>query len=199
MYEIEIWANEEFFNKKSLYDGELVGDAIQLTYVVFDVIQTKGTRCGQLSYKERLMIIHNTILCVSDIHDDDSIENMIHEECRFLARNNEFPLNVKPKRCVSKSNVEELWAESVSSPHKNDGLIFTQNNHPIETGTSSSIFKWKSCHSIDLKFEFLDDKWIIYCNSNNSSELINITEEVGGIPIVIVEKKFLNAISRVNQ
>lgn len=194
MYEIEIWAHEEFFKKCSLYDGELVGESNQITYVVFDVIVAKGTICSNMTYKERLLVIHNTILCVSDSHDDLSIESMLHEECRFLARKNELEIDIKPKRCVPKSNLKDLWEDSFSSTHKNDGLIFTLNDSPVETGTSSSIFKWKPMHSIDLKFEHADNAWKIYCNANNSSDLIDVSHKLEENAICIEENKFLNAV-----
>ena len=42
MYEIEIWANEDFFEHGSLYDGELVWEQNVLVYVVFDAFTQRA-------------------------------------------------------------------------------------------------------------------------------------------------------------
>ena len=171
MFEIEVWANEDFFEKGSLYDGELVWEQATLVYIVFDVIMTKGVPCMHLSYRERIQIMQNTILSVSDHHNDSSVEEMIREECRFLARNNVHDLRIIPKTCVCKAEIGKLWDDRVLCKHRNDGLIFTMNAAPVETGTASNILKWKPQHTIDILFKEEDGAWKTYINDNNSSEL----------------------------
>lgn len=180
MYELEIWANEDFFTRGSLYDGELVWDRDSLAFIVFDVIVAKGVNCSRLSYRERIQILHTTILCVSSSHDDESIERMIAEEGKFLARNNESDLRIIPKKCVPKASLETLWSERGQSGHRNDGIIFTLNSAPVETGTSASILKWKPSHSIDVRIEWTADAWEIFANSNKSSELVRLRDTHDG-------------------
>lgn len=195
MHEIEVWANDTFFYDGSLYDGELVWDNDSLVYVVFDVIAAKGVSCNRLSYRERIQILYNTILCAGDMHSDDSIEQMIHEENKFLARNNQDNLRIIPKKCVSKSTLRSLWDERISCGHRNDGIIFTLNNAPVETGTSSSILKWKPSHSIDLRLQTLDGStWRLYGNMNNCGELEDITDNIGDLTPVLEHNKLLDAI-----
>ena len=117
----------------ALYDGELVWEDDKLTYIVFDVVHTKGTDCIKLPYRERMTIVHNTILCVGDTHTDASIETMLLDESKFCARNNPLDLLIKPKTYVHKANLKELWEERDSCSHRNDGVIFTQNSAPIGT------------------------------------------------------------------
>ena len=194
MYEVEIWANEDFFHRGSLYDGELVWERNSLVYIVFDVIFAKGVQCLRLSYRERMQILHNTILCVSDSHSDESIEHMISEESKFLARNNEHLLRIMPKKCVPKANLKTLWGERTTSNHRNDGIIFTLNSAPVETGTTSSILKWKPAHSIDVRVHLVDTTWRVYGNKNFSGELVDITHGVGGLKTEIAPSKLLDAI-----
>ena len=73
MYEIEILGERRFFEHGSLYDGELVWEQNVLVSSVFGVIYAKGVRCAHLSYRERIQILHNTILCVSEHHDEQSL------------------------------------------------------------------------------------------------------------------------------
>lgn len=197
MYEIEIWANEDFFEHGSLYDGELVWEQNVLVYIVFDVIYAKGVRCAHLSYRERIQILHNTILCVSEHHDEQSLEQMISEECKFLARNNCRNLRIMPKTCVPKAEVAKLWAEVELSRHRNDGLIFTKNAAGVDTGTSSAILKWKPAHSIDVTFEMVDGEWMVRANMNNSGETV-LLREACEVNVRVAESKLLDAI-RVRQ
>ena len=197
MFEIEIWANEDFFYNGSLYDGELVWENGSLVYIVFDVILARGACCSRLSYRERMQILHNTILCAGDMHTDDSIEQMIHEERKFLARNNDNNMRVTPKKCVPKASLRGLWEERGSCSHRNDGIIFTLNTAPVETGTSSSILKWKPSHSIDVRLESNDEgvSWRILGNMNNSGNLCDITEGIGNFVPVLERTKLLDAIT----
>jgi len=194
MYEVEIWANEDFFSLGSLFDGELVWEKNSLVYIVFDVIHAKGVQCSRLSYRERMQILHNTILCVSNSHSDESIETMISEESKFLARNNDNDLRVVPKKCVPKANLQTLWHDRVHACHGNDGIIFTLNNAPVETGTCASILKWKPSHSIDVLVKKNGGAIRIYGNMNNSGDLNDITESVDGLVTNFSHNKLVEAV-----
>ena len=158
------------------------------------MIMAKGVTCSHLSYRERMQILHNTILCVSESHSDESIENMLSEECKFLARNNDRDLYITPKKCVPKATLRKLWSDRNSSLHRNDGVIFTLNSAPVETGTSASILKWKPSHSIDVRFELADDEWRMYANMNNSSGLVRVEEACTDFSFQVSSSKLLDAI-----
>lgn len=196
MYEIEVWANEDFFENGSLYDGELVWEQNDLVYIVFDAINVRGNLCTKLSYRERIDLIHGTILCTSEQHSEEILEGMISEECKLLARNNTpHPLRIMPKTCVSKAEVAALWRERAQSRHLNDGLIFTMNNAPIETGTSASILKWKPQHSIDVRFELAANQvWHMYANMNHSGGLTPLQNVDPALSFRLAESKLLAAI-----
>tara|TARA_B110000046_G_scaffold178868_1_gene207268 strand:+ start:4418 stop:5539 length:1122 start_codon:yes stop_codon:yes gene_type:complete len=194
MYEIEVWANEDFFQTGSLYDSELVWEQDSLVLIVFDVILAKGVPCTHLSYRERMQILHNTILCVSESHSDESVENMISEECKFLARNNDHNLHIIPKKCVSKASLRSLWSDRLQSKHRNDGIVFTLNSASVDTGTSTSILKWKPSHSIDVRFELNGNAWLMYANMNNSSGFVRVEEACRDFTVEVAPSKLLDAI-----
>lgn len=187
MYEIEVWAHEDFFQKGSLYDGELVWENSSLVFVVFDVMYSQGVRCTALSYRERMQIIHNTILCIGKSHSDDSIERMLEEECKFLARGNAHNLTLVPKKCVPKGNILQLWSDRQTSTHRNDGIIFTLNGAPVSTGTCPAILKWKPAHSVDLRVELTAGRWRLFGNANHSSDLEDITDGLDGATVTLQE------------
>lgn len=192
MYEVEIWANEDFFRHGSLYDGELVWESGVLRFVVFDVVLAKGVYCGAMPYRERLEVLHNTILCASSAHHSDaSLEQMVAEECKLLARNNDHQLSVVPKRCLPKANLQLLWDERGASGHRNDGLIFTANAAPVETGTSANILKWKPHHSVDL---LLDAAKALFANRNRSGDLEPLAATLSDHAIRLVPNSLLAAV-----
>lgn len=196
MFEVEIWANEHFFCEGSLYDGEVVWEKDTLVYIVFDVILARGVCCSRLSYRERMSILHNTVLCTGDIHSDESIEAMIQEEDRFIARNNEYNFSIVPKKTVPKASLKSLWDERGQCYHRNDGIIFTLNSAAVDTGTSSSILKWKPSHSIDLRVQTETDglTWRMYANKNNSGVLVDVTDIIDGLTPVLQNTKLLDAV-----
>lgn len=179
MYEVEIWASEEFFYNGCLLDGELVWNSNgDLQFIIFDVVVLKGMNCIDMSYRERLDVINNHILCMDDALDDDVVEKILSEEDKFCARNNSYNLQILPKMCVSKFQIAELWKSSkLTCCHKNDGVIFTLNNAPVHTGTSKYIYKWKPLHSIDVKCLY-DRTWSFFVNANDSDMDIDITETI---------------------
>ena len=62
MYEIEIWASEEYYFRGCLLEGELVWDNNKnLNFIIFDVILLKGLKCNEMNYRNRLDVIQNHI------------------------------------------------------------------------------------------------------------------------------------------
>tara|TARA_B110000046_G_scaffold108425_1_gene115805 strand:- start:212 stop:1051 length:840 start_codon:yes stop_codon:yes gene_type:complete len=196
LYEIEVWANEDFFRKGSLYDGELVWEQDSLVYVVFDVVMAKGCSCAHLSYRERLHVLHTTILCVGAQHADSSIDDMLSEESKLLARNNLHNLRIVPKKCVPKASLGMLWDERLSTGHRTDGLILTQNSATIQLGTTHSILKWKPHHSIDISAQWMNDSWHLFGNSNNGKSLVAMTNSVDVYDVQLVQNKLLDALKQ---
>ena len=202
MYEVEIWANEEYFYHGCLLDGELVwtNNNTCLQFIIFDVVMLKGQSCIEMSYRERMHVIHTNVLCMDEQLEDDSVEQMISEEDKFCARNNLHNLKILPKMCVPKQRIDELWNNNQRlSSHKNDGLIFTLNNFHVHTGTSSAIFKWKPSHSVDVRCYFnpSSHSWSLYANDNYSDNEICIDKQIGNHSVIFqTNSKLLEMLER---
>ena len=195
MFEIEVWASEEFFIKGSLFDGELVwNNEDNLVFMVFDVVFIKGIRCTKMSYSERLNIINQSILTIDITTENETIEQYILEEDKIIAKNNDDNLQISPKNCIQKFMIKELWSSNDLCLHRNDGVIFTLNSAGITTGTSANIFKWKPSHSIDIKAYYTNKVWSIKGNDNNSDYEIDISTKCGKYDVVITENKLLNCL-----
>jgi len=198
MYEIEIWANEEYFYNGCLLDGELVwNNSEELQFIIFDVVLLKGINCIEMNYRDRLEIIHDHVLNVDENQEDVTIEKIISEEDKFCARNNKYNLQLFAKMCVSKQSLDHLWQNKMMCSHRNDGIILTLNSAYVHTGTSKHVLKWKPSHSIDIKCYFTNNKWTYYGNDNSSDDEINITSAIGPYKVYLdTQSKLLNVLKR---
>ena len=193
MYEIVIWASESYFVKGSLFDGELVWNKDQhdtLDFMVFDVVCNKGIRCVNLPYRDRLQVLHDTILVMSK--QCDNIEDRLAAEDKLIAMNNLCNLRVLPKKCVPRSQVRSIWQEREFDPHRSDGIIFTKNGSGVQLGTCNDIFKWKPSHSIDVR---VDTNLHVYANCNASSRTQLLFQSADGLTYELVNNRLIAAIS----
>lgn len=159
VYEVEVWANEAFFEAPTLFDGELVWESVEaglrLLYLVFDVIRLRGRRCDGLRYSDRLAEVHRHILSElpAGVHETDvNLEQMIIDEDKVFAMNNPYGLRLLPKRFVPMAQLDALWETRGASRHRNDGLVFVKDSAKISTGTDYDMFKWKPENTIDIKY-----------------------------------------------
>lgn len=154
MFEIEIWANNDYFEKGTLFDGELVWEqetqSPRLAYIIFDVVCVRGESCIQLSYSERLDRINGVVGDLPCDMDQMSAERMITEQNSIVAMRNPHFLRIALKKCVRMSNLRDLWASRMDCPHRNDGLVITSNHSALDINTSTSMYKWKACHTVDV-------------------------------------------------
>lgn len=174
MYEVEVWSQLDFFIEGSLFDGELVWEYVnyvpKMRYVVFDVMHCCGQRCVNMRYPERIQLV--TTVCVMSVSttDEHDIEQYVTEEKKIVAMNNAYDLQIVPKRCAPSHSVTDIWGSRHESPHKNDGLIFIIDDAPIEINTSSSTFKWKSDHTIDVLVKKKEDAVEVFYMRNSRLE-----------------------------
>ena len=196
MYEIEIWASEEYYFRGCLLEGELVWDNNKnLNYIIFDVVMLKGLKCNDMNYRNRLDVIQNHIFSADDTINDETLEKMLSEEDKFCARNNNYNLQIQPKMCVSKHEITTVWDGRQMCSHKNDGLIFTMNDLPVHTGTSKYIFKWKPCHTIDIKFKF-NEYFTLWANDNSSNTEVDITNSIGNYAVELKDSQLTKMFER---
>lgn len=162
MYEVEIWASEDFFDGAgTLFDGELVwerrGSELRLLFLLFDVATLKGESCARLRYSERLQLVHKHVLAeIPELARDVSqhiLEQHIIDEDKVLAMCNLHDMHLSPKCFVELCRGQMLWERRGSSLHRNDGLIFSPDRKGLATGTDRDSFKWKPENTVDLRFD----------------------------------------------
>lgn len=191
MYEIEVWASESYFIEGSLFDGELVwnNDKFEsLDFMVFDVVCAKGICCIKMPYRDRLQVLHDTIMVTLNT---ENMEDRLSDEDKFIAMNNVFNIRILPKKCVPKNQIKTLWEDKQYNMHRNDGLIFTKNGCDVQMGTCNDIFKWKPTHSIDV---WIDNDLNIFGNSNISSKLEKLVNDDKSRTFVVTKNRLMCAI-----
>ena len=108
MYEIEVWANPDFFRKGTILDGELIWRLPQentLTYLIFDVMRAQGRMCMDKPYDERLSLVERLIYSGNTNETDEHIEDTISLNESIVCKNNIYNLKLKtsaspPSKCV---------------------------------------------------------------------------------------------------
>lgn len=151
MFEVEIWGDTDFF-RGTLYDAELMwqyeGTATaRLALLVFDIFALRGVSCLHETYSTRIALVHSTLL--TTVPPGGDVEQMVLDENKICAQNNNHDLRLLPKRVLSAHCTRELWESRHCVNHLNDGIIFTPNT-PY---TDRKTFKWKTEHTVDLLFE----------------------------------------------
>lgn len=158
MYEVSIWANYDFFEQGTLYDGELAWNLgadgapnNTMSYCVFDVIAVCGKNVTQCPFAERLQTIHDTLFRAWKTMTDDEMESYVRDEKKVVCRQQHpYSINMVPKACAPFTNVEALWATRNECGQRTDGLLFTCRSAPMAIGRTDKILKWKPHHTIDV-------------------------------------------------
>ncbi len=196
IYEIVVWCNEDYFSRRTLFDGELVFDCStnRLCYQVFDVVVVRGVACRKTRYCDRLQIIHNHVLSdlPEGINDDAAVDEYISSEDKVYCSDasNHMNLRLVPKRFVTWANGRQLWDERNTHPFPNDGLVINFDDCPIRPGTMRNVLKWKPKNAVDVQIDV--EHRCVYCRDTGREVLL---ETVSGRPVVVADNKFVQCIA----
>lgn len=157
MYECEVVANEDYFTKGTILEGELVWrqpDETVLLFLIFDVVQCKGISYINVPFVERIKYVEQLTKMseeISTINDADEMETRTCETDTIVLMSLNPPIIMRPKRFVSLNYTLQVWSDRGSCGHKVDGLVIHRSDAPYKKGTATdAIYKWKPTHTIDL-------------------------------------------------
>lgn len=173
MYEVAVTANDDFFERPTLLDGELVLDhrTNRLCYQVFDVVSMRGRHFHAEPYCNRLQVLHDRLLTQLPPgvdEDSEAADEYVAEEDKLYApRSNRMQLTMTPKRFVTSDNARALWEGRHESPFPTDGLIVNFDRSPIQCGTLRTTLKWKPHNAIDV---VVDDGMKVCCRNAGVEE-----------------------------
>jgi hypothetical protein len=161
IYEIRVTAEEDYF-QGSLFDGELVWSyeggenrPPRQIYLVFDLISNKGVSFINENLITRFTVVSEIFdYSGKDVADDPrkwlEQSQELAEAHKIVCEGNQYCLTFKPKSMYTVQHLDTVWRTRKALHHKTDGLIFTPVEEPIQTGTHSTMFKWKSHHTVDV-------------------------------------------------
>jgi hypothetical protein len=173
MYPIMVCGRNNYFKAGSLFDGELVREGIEgavnktrLVYRVFDAVFVAGVSLVNDNYNDRYSTLQRLFFCDTDSQEappdfeslydpkkwyTETAANVVRQSGKLVPCGNAEYLGFRCKRWYT---LQELPQVLDMREKGADGLIFM----PLLDGVCSSrkhtrMFKWKTCHSIDLKTE----------------------------------------------
>jgi len=187
MYEIEVWASEEFY-EGTILDGELVWNLpneSQTTYLAFDILLLRGKSLKKKSYKDRLTIL-NTIIYKNILNKrNEDIEVEIEENDQIVSMNNLYDLTISCKTFTPLSMIGKLWNDRATYCFRQDGFILNKSNEEYKLGAAeNTVFKWKPSYSIDIVISNKN----VYVNAPKTEEL-QILEKILNRKIHILDSK----------
>lgn len=187
MYEIEVWASEEFY-EGTILDGELVWNLPNensTTYLGFDILMLKGKSLKNKNYKERLSILDSIVYNNILNKKSEEIEKEIEENDQIVSVNNLHNLKISSKKFTQLSIIGRLWSDRLTHSFRQDGIILNKCDEEYKLGAAdNTIFKWKPSYSIDV----LIKNGCIYINAPKSEKL-EVLESILGYNILILESK----------
>lgn len=130
-YTVDIVGDESIYNG-TLFDGELVRNGDNYSYIIYDSVYMCGNRVNKNNFASRLAEID---CCVKTLIDPIKT-NVVSIETKTFYKLTDFV------------NFLDDYEN-----HKNkDGIIFMPNNLPVLNGTQFSMFKWKPSdkHTVDF-------------------------------------------------
>ena len=163
MYEVDVAAPEEYFARRTLFEGELVWrqpDERAMIFAVFDVLLKKGRRLAGRPFAERIREARVSTLLSAELSLLPSVEEV---EMRCLETDTvvllsfDPPILMEPKHFVDLRHAGTLWASRGECKHRTDGLIVHSASAAYKPGPAfGCVYKWKSEHTVDLKGVFPD-------------------------------------------
>lgn len=139
-------ARKDLFYRGCVFDGEFcIADNVA-HYLVFNVLQYKGTLVRDYCYTDRLTIVRDNFAAGprptgSERQPSWQIDSVLPN----------FTFWVKPT--VPTTLIHQLPPPQFPC----DGFVFTPANESVRTGRNEHLFKWKANHTVDVGFEMVFD------------------------------------------
>ena len=152
-YEVGLWAQPRYFEKRTLLDGELVqrvggSESHDLLWLAFDVIMEAGKRVDHLTYDKRLNRLHAMLDSIDE--PNLSVADQVTDHGKIIVTNHDCSLKLMVKPYVDMPDVRSLWEARHNAGFRYDGILFTPVAQAARFGKHTSMFKWKSRHTIDV-------------------------------------------------
>ena len=158
MYEVEVVAEESYFKRETVLEGELVWrqpECSEMLFLTFDAICIRGILLKNSPFEERLRRLVECVKWSEDLSHgkNEDIESKALELDTIVMTHYNPRIVVRPKTFVDRMHAERLWSERCKMDHRVDGIVIQRSNSPYEMGTSKAgtSLKWKPESTVDLE------------------------------------------------
>lgn len=159
MYEVDVLAPEEYFERGTLLEGELVLENSEkeerMVFLVFDCVLSRGERFGERPFLERLeeaRRLTHTSEDISALPQKDMEEEVLASDAIVLIHFDPR-LVIRPKQFVDRIHAKRMWSFRHDATHRVDGVILNKASAPYNHGTArgGSVLKWKEHTTVDFE------------------------------------------------
>ena len=155
MYEVEVVANAEHFEKGTILEGELVWQELEskrLLYLIFDCVLLQGRSLIECAFEERIAAAISLTQLSHDMMSSADLHDHVMETNSIVLIHFDPPILMRPKQFVNRCYCESLWSARDTTDHRVDGIILQRTDTAYMHGTAmDTILKWKEHSTIDLK------------------------------------------------
>ncbi len=172
VYAIRVMALGPLF-EGSLFDGELVMENDVLVYKAFDVIWLNGMKMTEVNLVTRSRLLHR-VFDPEPIAGEESMAVDVLAQKRamngcIISTGNTNSLRFESRPWYSTRFIRQVGKMIKDSGHNvYDGLIFAPIVAPLSPGKRRDMFKFKTCHTLDLTVRFdADGNYELLCSGND--------------------------------
>ena len=155
MYEIHVSAPRPYFEKTSVFEGELVWkqpEQHEMLFLFFDCLLSQGVFFSNRPFSERLREIKRC-LSNTDAREADSSETEVY--CEHITPKIKF----LAKQFVDFRFVKQLWENRINTCYYVDGIVFVHAEDTYVHGRAKlRMLKWKEKPTVDLWCK--EDGWV---------------------------------------
>ena len=165
MYEVDVIAQEDFFIKRTILEGELVWkqpDEKTLMFLVFDCIRCRGESLLHRSFLERYQEVEKCVRFSSELSQHHEVEKRALETNNLVMMQFHPRVVMHPKIFVELPNATKLWERRCDIEHRVDGLIMQRTDSQYTVGTSKNdeILKMETqVHGGHSRSKFEGSRW----------------------------------------
>lgn len=156
MFEVEVVAVADAFEKKTVLEGELVWrqpHEESMLFLVFDCLLSSGRLMLREPFRVRRAELERLTRYSEDVDQSDDVEQQVDETQSIVLSQYTPRVRMRSKTFVERRFASTLWDQRSEVDHRVDGIVLQDQNAVYRFGTAydGSILKWKMFATVDLQ------------------------------------------------
>lgn len=156
MFEVEVIAVVDAFDKKTVLEGELVWkqptEEVML-FLVFDCLRNAGEVLIDRPFHERYATAERLTYFSEELSSADDVEQRVDETLSVVLTQYTPKIQMRAKVFVGLEHAVTMWKQRGEIDHRVDGIIVQDYDSKYRFGTAvgGAILKWKAHATLDLQ------------------------------------------------